>query len=56
LNNGNYSEVCSVLRQLEADQVRAAIALSPGASTGEYDVKEIKRPVLVYNIYLLESG
>ena len=41
--------------QLEADQVRAAIAPCSRARTGEYNVKEIKKPIFGYNVYLLES-
>ena len=26
-----------------------------GASTGEYNVKKIKRPIFLYNVYLLET-
>jgi hypothetical protein len=30
--------------------------LYSGAWTGEYNVKKIKRPIFVYNVYLLEGG
>jgi hypothetical protein len=56
LNHGNYAEFGCTFSQLEADQVRAALALYSGARTGEYNVKEIKNPILGYNIYLLEAG
>src|SRR4029077_14025371 len=41
--------------QLEADQVGAAIAPCSCARSGEYNVKEIKRPSFVYNVYLFET-
>ena len=56
MNRGKYAEFSCTFRQLEADQIRPAIALYSGAWTGEYNVKEIKRPSFVYNVYLLETG
>jgi len=55
LNDGNYAEFSCTFSQLEADQVRVAIALYSGAWTGDYNVKEIKRPIFVYKVYLLET-
>ena len=55
MNDGNYAKFSSTFSQLETDQVRAVIALYSGAWTGKYNVNEIKRPVFVYNVYLLES-
>jgi hypothetical protein len=31
------------------------IALHSGARTGDYNVKEIKGPIFLYKVYLLES-
>ena len=56
MNHGKYAEFGCTFSQLEADQVRAAIALHSGAWTGKYNVKKIKRPIFGYNIYLLEAG
>jgi len=55
LNDGNYTEFGCTFSQLEADQVRVAIALYSGAWTGDYNMKEIKRPVFVYNVDLFET-
>ena len=55
MNHGKYAEFGCTFSQLEADQLRAAIALYSGAWAGDYNVKEIERPILVYNVYLLET-
>ena len=55
MNHGEYAEFGCKFSQLKADQVRVAIALYADAWTGEYNVKEIKRPIFIYKVYLLES-
>ena len=55
MNHGKYAEFGRMFSQLEADQVRAPIALYSDPWTGDYNVKEIKRPIFVYHVYLLET-
>ena len=55
MNHSNDVEFGRTLSQPEADEIRTAIALCSGAWTGDYNVKEIKRPIFVYNVYLQES-
>jgi hypothetical protein len=41
--------------QPQADQVRLAIAVYSAAWSGKDNVKEIKRPIFVYKVDLLET-
>ena len=56
MNDGNYAEFGSTFSQLEADQVGLAIPVYFATWTGKDNVKEIKRPIFGYNVYLLEAG
>ena len=55
MNHGKYAEFGRTFSQLEADQVGLAIAVYCAAWSGKDNVKEIKRPIFVYKIDLLET-